>query len=63
MRNTELRSLGGIERVEVLVIRRRLRWLGHMERMGTSCVPKCLLVSRPCSQREKVCWWSEEEKD
>ena len=45
-RNSELRSLGGLERVDVMVMRRRLRWLGHMERLDISRLPKCLLVSR-----------------
>ena len=33
-RNTTLQSLGEMERVEVMVMKRRLRWLGHIERMG-----------------------------
>ena len=53
-RNSELQSLGGLERVEVMVMRRRLRWLGHMERMGISHLPKCLLVSRPLSGKRSV---------
>ena len=36
LRNTNLRSMGGLERVEVMVMRRRLRWLGHVERMDDS---------------------------
>ena len=54
MRNTELRSLGGLERVDVMVMRRRLRWLGHVERMDTSRIPKCLLVSRPVRGKRSV---------
>ena len=48
--NTELRSMAGIERVEVMVMRRRLRWLGHVERMADSRIPKGLLVSSTCWQ-------------
>ena len=47
MRDTELRSLGGLERVEVMIMRRRLRWLGHVERMKESRIPRCLLVCKP----------------
>ena len=43
-RNTELRAMAGIERVEVMVLRRRLRWLGHVD---DTRIPKCLLVCRP----------------
>ena len=46
-RSTELRLKAGIERVEVMVIRRRLRWLGNLERMDVSRLPRCLLVCRP----------------
>ena len=51
-RNSELWPLGGLERVEVM--RRRLRWPGHFERMGSSHLPKCLLVSRPLSGKRSV---------
>ena len=43
-RNTELRSLGDLERVEVMIMRRRLRWLGHVESMKDTCLPWCLLI-------------------
>ena len=48
-RNSELWCLGGPERVKVMVMRRRLRRLGHMERMDIFHLSKCLLVSRPLS--------------
>ena len=32
-------------------MKRRLKWLGHMERMDTSRVPKYLLVSRPVRRK------------
>ena len=41
--------MAGIERVEVMVMRRKLRWLGHVERMADSRIPKYLLVS--------ALWW------
>ena len=53
-RNTELRSMAGIERVEVMVMRRRLRWLGHVERMADSRIPKGLLVCRPLVGKRSV---------
>ena len=31
MRNTVLHSKAGIDRVEVMILRRHLRWLGHLE--------------------------------
>ena len=46
-RNTELRVMAGIKRVEVFVMRRRLRWLGHLEWMNYSRLPKCLLMCHP----------------
>ena len=45
MRNTELHSMGGL----VMFMRRRWRWLGHVERMKDSRLPKCLLVCKPAS--------------
>lgn len=35
----------GVDRVEVMMLRRRLHWLGHLERMEDSRLPNCLLVS------------------
>jgi len=54
MRNTDLRSKAGVDRVEVMILRRRLRWLGHLERMEDSRLPKCLLVSRPTVGKRSV---------
>ena len=45
-RNTELRAATGLERVEVMLMRRRLRWLGHVAKIGETHIPKCLLVSK-----------------
>ena len=42
MRNTELRSLAGLERVEIMLMRRRLRWLGHVQRMEGCRLPTCV---------------------
>ena len=60
-RNTTLRSLGDMERVEVMVMRRKLRWLGHIERMEDSRLPKCFLVCKPVNGRRSVGgqkrWW------
>ena len=46
MRNTQLRSNAKIERVEVLIQKWRLQWLGHLARMPDDRLPKKLLVSR-----------------
>ena len=54
MRNIQLRSLGGLDRVEVMVMRRRLCWLGHLERMEDSRIPKCLLACRPANGKRSV---------
>ena len=53
MRNTQLRSLGGLNRVQMMVMRRWL-WLGHLEKMENSRLPKCLLVCRPASGKLSV---------
>ena len=41
-KNTELWRLAGIERIEVMVLKRRLRWLGHLERLNDIHLPKCV---------------------
>ena len=46
MRNTQLRSNAKIERVGVLIQKRRLQWLEHLARMPDDRLPKKLLVSR-----------------
>ena len=46
-RNTGLRSMAGIEMVDVMVMRRKLHWLGHLERLDDTRLPKCLLVCCP----------------
>ena len=46
--------MAGIERVEVMVMRRRLRWLGHVERMDDTRLPKCLLVCKPQDGKRSV---------
>ena len=46
-RKTELRSLGGLEKVDILIMRKWLRWLGHVQRMEGCHQPKCLLVCKP----------------
>ena len=49
-----LRSLGEMERVETMIMKRRLRWLGHLERMENSRIPKCFLVCRPVTGRRSA---------
>ena len=43
IRNTEIRNRTNIERIGTLL---RLRWLGHIQRMENSCLPKQLVVSK-----------------
>ena len=38
--------MAGLDRVEVMLMRRRLRWLGHVARMKETRIPKCMLVSK-----------------
>ena len=40
MKNTQLRDLRKIERVDVLILKRRLQWLGHVERISDEPVRK-----------------------
>ena len=53
-RNTELRSMAGIEGMEIMVMRRRLRWLGHLVRTDDTRLPKCLLVCHPQAGKRSV---------
>ena len=46
-RNTELRSMADIEKMEVMLMRRRLHWLGHLVHLDGTRLPKCLLVYCP----------------
>ena len=46
MRKTQLRNLTKIERVDVLIQKRRLQWLGYVERMSDERLQKKLLVSK-----------------
>ena len=46
MRNTQLQSSSNIDRVEVMIQKRRLKWLGHLERMPDDRLPRRHLVSK-----------------
>ena len=37
-----------------VMVTRKLRWLGYMERLDTSSIPKSLLVSRPVKGKRSV---------
>jgi hypothetical protein len=45
----KLCSKASVDRVDVMILNRCLRWLDHLERMEDSCLPKCLLVCRPAA--------------
>ena len=45
-RNTESRTVAGLERVEVMLI----RWLGYVAQMEETDIPKCLLVCEPAAR-------------
>ena len=45
--NTTPWFLDEMDGVETMVMKSRLRWLGHIERMENSLLPKCFLVCRP----------------
>lgn len=47
--NHEILSQYRMESIETLLKFRRLRWLGHMARMGGDCLPKQLLGNVLCS--------------
>ena len=53
-RNTELRSKAGVDRVELLILRRRLHQLGHLERMEDSRLRKRLLVNQPAVGQHSI---------
>ena len=38
--------MAGLERVEGMLMRRRLRWLGHVARMEETRIPNCLLTCK-----------------
>ena len=46
VRNTELKRMTSIERIEVLRKQRRLRWFGHLQKMENNRIPKKLLSAR-----------------
>ena len=46
IKNTQIRNCENIERIETLLRRKRLRWLGHVQKMENSRLPKQLVVSK-----------------
>ena len=46
MKNTQLRGKANIERIDVMIQKRRLQRLGHFERMPTDRLPKKLPTSK-----------------
>lgn len=46
--------MAGLERLEVMLMRRRLRWLGHIARMYETRIPKCLLGCKPAGGKHSV---------
>ena len=58
LRNTEIRRRGNIERVASILQLKRLKWLGHIERMADSRWSKKLLISKICDgKRSQKHWW------
>ena len=53
-RNVEIREKAHVDRVEVLMLKRRLKWLGHVVRMNESRIPRCLLVSKMAGGKRAV---------
>ena len=53
-RNTDLRAMADLRRVEVMLMKRRLRWLGHVARMEEARIPKCLLVCKLAGGKRSV---------
>ena len=52
LRNIEIRRRGNIEGVGSILQLKRLKWLGHIERMADSRRPKKLLVSKICGGKK-----------
>ena len=52
-RHTELRELEGVERMDTLLRYKRLRWLGHVARMGQLWIQRELLVCKPDGGRRQ----------
>ena len=46
IRNTQLWNKANIDRVDVMIQKKRLQWLGHVERMHDDRLPKKILVSK-----------------
>ena len=53
-KNTDLRAKAGLKRVEVMMMKRRLRWLGHVAQKKEDRIPKCLLVCKPAGGKCSV---------
>ena len=58
--HTEIRDSAKIEPIELLLLQRQLRWLGHVIRMPSNRLPRrlfygeLLLGQRPCSWPTKA---------
>ena len=53
-RNSVLRGKACLEKVETMLRRNRLRWLGHVARMNIERIPRMLLVSKPATGKRTV---------
>ena len=58
-RNTTLQSLGKMKRVEAMIMKRRLRWLGLTERAEDSRLPQ-MLPDMQARHWDEVTWRPEE---
>ena len=54
IRNVELRKRATMERMETTLMKRRLTWLGHVERMSAGRIPHKLMVSKPEGGKQSV---------
>ena len=66
VRNTDLRKRLGLEELQIILRKRRLRWFGHVERREGEWVKECMKINvsgKTPRGRPKKTWWEIVEKD